>query len=105
MCWFLMLIDLLDNCGVLEELMESIAGMQSRRMDEQRASLPQLPGLNNQHAILQRLSVAASDSTPLPDDNFFDMLMRCQVRETLSIGVDVSFLGYTNTNVLQVFYY
>lgn len=59
--------------------MESIAGMQSRRMDEQRASLPQLPGLNNQHAILQRLSVAASDSTPLPDDNFFDMLMRCQV--------------------------
>ncbi|XP_071528691.1 G-protein-signaling modulator 2 isoform X1 [Panulirus ornatus] len=67
-----------DNCGVLEELMESIAGMQSRRMDEQRASLPQLPGLNNQHAILQRLSVAASDSTPLPDDNFFDMLMRCQ---------------------------
>lgn len=100
-----MLIDLLDNCGVLEELMESIAGMQSRRMDEQRASLPQLPGLNNQHAILQRLSVAASDSTPLPDDNFFDMLMRCQVRETLSIGVDVLFLGYTNTNVLQVFYY
>lgn len=59
--------------------MESIAGMQSRRMDEQRASLPQLPGLNNQQVILQRLSVAASDSTPLPDDNFFDMLMRCQV--------------------------
>ncbi|XP_045104160.1 G-protein-signaling modulator 1-like isoform X5 [Portunus trituberculatus] len=67
-----------NNCGVLEELMESIAGMQSRRMDEQRASLPQLPGLNNQQVILQRLSVAASDSTPLPDDNFFDMLMRCQ---------------------------
>lgn len=67
-----------NNCGVLEELMESIAGMQSRRMDEQRASLPQLPGLNNQHAILQRLSVAGTDSTSLPDDNFFDMLMRCQ---------------------------
>lgn len=60
--------------------MESIAGMQSRRMDEQRASLPQLPGLTNQHALLQRLSVAAADTTPLPDDNFFDMLMRCQVR-------------------------
>ncbi|XP_050700442.1 G-protein-signaling modulator 2-like isoform X3 [Eriocheir sinensis] len=67
-----------NNCGVLEELMESIAGMQSRRMDEQRASLPQLPGLNNQQVILQRLSVAGSDTTPLPDDNFFDMLMRCQ---------------------------
>lgn len=67
-----------NNCGVLEELMESIAGMQSRRMDEQRASLPQLPGLNNQQAILQRLSIAANDSTSLPDDNFFDMLMRCQ---------------------------
>lgn len=63
--------------------MESIAGMQSRRMDEQRASLPQLPGLNNQQVILQRLSVAASDTTPLPDDNFFDMLMRCQVSQPM----------------------
>ncbi|XP_076050082.1 G-protein-signaling modulator 2-like [Oratosquilla oratoria] len=62
--------------AVQEELIELIAGMQSRRMDEQRASLPQLPGLNNQEAVLQRLSLA--DSTSLPDDSFFDMLMRCQ---------------------------
>lgn len=68
--------------------MESIAGMQSRRMDEQRASLPQLPGLNNQQVILQRLSVAASDTTPLPDDNFFDMLMRCQVRQPQGTVID-----------------
>ncbi|CAL4061356.1 unnamed protein product, partial [Meganyctiphanes norvegica] len=66
------------NTAVQEELMEMIVGMQSRRMDEQRASLPQLPGLNNQQAILQRLSVTTNNSSALPDDNFFDMLMRCQ---------------------------
>ena len=57
--------------------MELIAGMQSRRMDEQRASLPTLPGLTNQQELLQRLS-SNNDTTALPDDNFFDMLMRCQ---------------------------
>lgn len=50
---------------------------------------PQLPGLTN-NAVLHRLSrenagdtsgqVADGASTHLPDDNFFDMLMRCQVR-------------------------
>jgi len=38
--------------------MDMIWGMQSKRMDEQRASLPE----------------PAS-----PDDDFFDMLMKCQV--------------------------
>uniref|UniRef100_A0A6A7G3Y8 G-protein-signaling modulator 2-like n=1 Tax=Hirondellea gigas TaxID=1518452 RepID=A0A6A7G3Y8_9CRUS len=72
-----------------EDILELIVGMQSRRMDEQRASLPTLPGLTN-NAVLQRLSrgnvtddsqssAAATDgSTHLLDDNFFDMLMRCQ---------------------------
>lgn len=63
--------------------MDLIAGMQSRRMDEQRASLPRLPGLNNANPdILRRLSVepAGEDAAALPDENFFEMLMRCQVR-------------------------
>ncbi|KAF2361686.1 GoLoco motif [Trinorchestia longiramus] len=71
-----------------EELLELIVGMQSRRMDEQRATLPNLPGLTD-NAVLQRLScgnvledaqggAAGSGSTHLPDDNFFDMLIRCQ---------------------------
>ena len=41
----------------------------------------QLPGLTN-HAVLHRLSQdskASESSSNLPDDNFFDMLMRCQV--------------------------
>jgi len=66
-----------------EDLLDLIAGMQSRRMDEQRASLPRLPGLNNVNPdILRRLSSEPSgeDAAALPDENFFEMLMRCQVR-------------------------
>ena len=52
-------------------------------MDEQRASLPRLPGLNNVNPdILRRLSSEPSgeDAAALPDENFFEMLMRCQGR-------------------------
>nr|CAG4641662.1 EOG090X05CB [Eurycercus lamellatus] len=66
-----------------EDLLDLIAGMQSRRMDEQRASLPRLPGLNNANPdILRRLSSeppSGEDVAVLPDENFFEMLMRCQV--------------------------
>ena len=67
-----------------EDLLDLIAGMQSRRMDEQRASLPKLPGLNNANPdILRQLSSHAEpsceDAATLPDENFFEMLMRCQV--------------------------
>lgn len=41
-----------------DDLLDMIWGMQSKRMDEQRASLPEPSS---------------------PDDQFFDMLMRCQV--------------------------
>ena len=80
-----------------EDLLDLIAGMQSRRMDEQRASLPRLPGLNNANAdILRRLSsnaeVSAQESSALPDDNFFEMLMRCQV---VIIIVFPLFLSFT----------
>jgi G-protein signaling modulator 2 len=72
-----------------EDLLDLIAGMQSRRMDEQRASLPRLPGLNSANPdILRRLSShtepcgddpsASGAASALPDDNFFEMLMRCQ---------------------------
>ncbi|KAG1666927.1 G-protein-signaling modulator 2 [Nymphon striatum] len=70
------------NQRLKEELMDLIAGMQSKRMDEQRASLPGLPGLNNNPPaptpppMLQRLS--EESVAELPDENFFDMLMRCQ---------------------------
>lgn len=43
-----------------------IAGMQSKRMDEQRVELEQLPG------------IAKPENDQQPDDNFLELLMRCQ---------------------------
>ncbi|RWS15640.1 G-protein-signaling modulator 2-like protein [Dinothrombium tinctorium] len=106
-----------DHCR--EELFDMIIGLQSRRMDEQRAPLPpvrnftangpeSLPGAeprnrpnygsncNNNTRALQRMATTsgnnelAADMSPhhsrqlslganvLPDDDFFEMLMRCQ---------------------------
>lgn len=82
-CFFLFFFSLSESPSRLkEDLLDLIAGMQSRRMDEQRASLPRLPGLNNVNPdILRRLSSepAGEDAAALPDENFFEMLMRCQV--------------------------
>lgn len=66
-------------------LLEMIADLQSERMDEQRAQLPQLPGLiaspQNQQTrrnLMTSQVQAASRREPAPDDAFLDMLMRCQ---------------------------
>ncbi|PNF40799.1 G-protein-signaling modulator 2 [Cryptotermes secundus] len=65
-----------------DDLLDLIAGMQSKRMDEQRVALPHLPGLHPpaQSQVLQRLSVAGlgGDGSTTPDDTFLEMLMRCQ---------------------------
>ncbi|KAH7980151.1 hypothetical protein HPB49_013458 [Dermacentor silvarum] len=68
-----------DSASVREELLDLIVGMQSRRMDEQRTSLPQLPGLrrnnhnNNSLHHHHRMSVGS-----VLEDDFFDMIVRCQ---------------------------
>lgn len=66
-----------------DDLLDLIAGMQSKRMDEQRVALPHLPGLHppTQSQMLQRLSAAGrgGDGNTTPDDTFLEMLMRCQV--------------------------
>ncbi|XP_077505442.1 uncharacterized protein LOC144115140 [Amblyomma americanum] len=67
-----------DNASARDELLDLIVGMQSRRMDEQRTSLPQLPGLrrNNHNNSLHhhhRTSVGS-----VPEDDFFDMIVWCQ---------------------------
>ncbi|PRD25538.1 UNVERIFIED_CONTAM: G-protein-signaling modulator 2 [Trichonephila clavipes] len=80
-----------DNNRIQDDLFDLIAGMQSRRLDEQRASLPRLPGLNyfslNNGAIRnnnntippeQGLHRPSVDASSMPDDEFFEMLMRCQ---------------------------
>ncbi|XP_052221182.1 G-protein-signaling modulator 2-like [Dreissena polymorpha] len=45
-------------------------------MNDQRASLPQFPGLNSQAVINQYLR--ERNVNDVPDDSFFEMLMRCQ---------------------------
>jgi len=63
-----------------EDFLDMIAGAQSSRLNEQRAPWSVLPGLNRtkQPEILQRLSVAATDKDSLPDDSFFEQLMKMQ---------------------------
>ncbi|XP_069670848.1 G-protein-signaling modulator 2 isoform X2 [Periplaneta americana] len=71
-----------NSNGMQDDLLDLIAGMQSKRMDEQRVALPHLPGLHPpaQSQVLQRLSVAGmgGDANSTPDDTFLEMLMRCQ---------------------------
>lgn len=70
-----------DGSRMQDDLLDLIAGMQSKRMDEQRVALPHLPGLHPpaQSQMLQRLSVAQMGEAPtMPDDTFLEMLMRCQ---------------------------
>jgi hypothetical protein len=64
---------LLEEKGA-EELIDLIAGMQSKRMDEQRVELPHLPGLVPPPG--QSFPVAKSTEG---SEDFFEMLMRCQV--------------------------
>ena len=88
--------------------MDLIAGMQSRRMDEQRASLPRLPGLNNANPdILRRLSVepAGEDVAALPDENFFEMLMRCQVRYLPPLELKFQLILFIMSGIKNDFYF
>lgn len=60
-----------------EELLDLIASSQSRRLDDQRASVGSLPGLRVTHSNLGRLR---GDGDPQePGDEFFNMLIKCQV--------------------------
>ncbi|XP_072840792.2 G-protein-signaling modulator 1 isoform X2 [Pogona vitticeps] len=59
-----------------EELFDLIASSQSRRLDDQRASVGNLPGLRLTPNNLGHLRME-SDSQE-PGDDFFNMLMKCQ---------------------------
>lgn len=60
-----------------EDLFDLIASSQSRRLDDQRASVGSLPGLRITHNNLGHLR---SDGDPQePGDEFFNMLIKCQV--------------------------
>ena len=58
-----------------------VAGIQGSRMNDQRAHLPEFPGLNNQEAVIGPLlnNRQPENRGNNLDDQFFEMLMRCQV--------------------------
>ncbi|XP_078082390.1 G-protein-signaling modulator 1b isoform X7 [Mustelus asterias] len=63
-----------------EEFFDLIASSQSRRLDDQRANVGNLPGLrithNNSQVVMGHLR---PDGDPQePGDEFFNMLMKCQ---------------------------
>uniref|UniRef100_A0A9J7YN77 G protein signaling modulator 1b n=1 Tax=Cyprinus carpio carpio TaxID=630221 RepID=A0A9J7YN77_CYPCA len=59
-----------------EELFDLIASSQSRRLDDQRVGVSNLPGLRITHNNLGHLG---GDSDPQePSDDFFNMLIKCQ---------------------------
>ncbi|KAG8556113.1 hypothetical protein GDO81_017926 [Engystomops pustulosus] len=62
-----------------DEFLDLIASSQSRRLDDQRASFSNLPGLriNQPHnnSVLGHLMATENRE---PDDDFFDMLVKCQ---------------------------
>ncbi|XP_069794070.1 G-protein-signaling modulator 2 isoform X2 [Narcine bancroftii] len=61
------------------EFLDLLANSQSRRLDNQRASIRNLPGLQmDQHNKKTAQSQLISDDNKEPDDPFFDMLLKCQ---------------------------
>ncbi|XP_075473196.1 G-protein-signaling modulator 2 isoform X4 [Ascaphus truei] len=61
------------------DFLDLIASSQSRRLDDQRASFSNLPGLRlnqqNSHSVLGCLMASENRE---PDEHFFDMLVKCQ---------------------------
>lgn len=68
--------------------LDLLASSQSRRLDEQRASVDSLPGLRldqcHSQDVLSKLMVSADNKEP--DEDFFDMLIKCQVNVVYYMG-------------------
>lgn len=73
-----------------EELFDLIASSQSRRLDDQRVNVGSLPGLRITHNNLGHL-VGEGDHQE-PSDDFFNMLIKCQVRPEFSYDSSSSLL-------------
>ncbi|KAK2143363.1 hypothetical protein LSH36_851g00062 [Paralvinella palmiformis] len=59
------------------EFLDLVAGIQGSRMNDQRADLPEFPGLHNQEEVIGQYMTSRREENDL-DDQFFEMLMRCQ---------------------------
>ncbi|XP_074455465.1 G-protein-signaling modulator 2 isoform X4 [Larus michahellis] len=62
-----------------DEFLDLLASSQSRRLDDQRASFSNLPGLRlNQHSRQSVLGHLMASNNRELDDDFFDILIKCQ---------------------------
>ncbi|XP_062836867.1 G-protein-signaling modulator 2 isoform X2 [Anolis carolinensis] len=62
-----------------DEFLDLLVSSQSRRLDDQRASASNLPGLRlNQHNSQSVLGHLMASSNSEPDEDFFDILVKCQ---------------------------
>ncbi|XP_015211008.1 G-protein-signaling modulator 2 isoform X2 [Lepisosteus oculatus] len=63
-----------------DQFLDLLASSQSRRLDDQRASVGNFPGLRinqqNSQSVLSHLMANADNKEP--DEDFFDMLVKCQ---------------------------
>lgn len=63
-----------------DEFLDLLACSQSRRLDDQRASFSNLPGLRlNQHNSQSVLGQLMASNNRELDDDFFEILIKCQV--------------------------
>lgn len=63
-----------------DDFLDLLASSQSRRLDDQRASASNLPGLRlNQRNGQSVLGHLMASNPREPDDDFFDILIKCQV--------------------------
>lgn len=84
-----------------DEFLDLLASSQSRRLDDQRASFSNLPGLrltqNNNKSVLGHLM---TNDNKEPDEDFFDILVKCQVRMYIFVGLCVAQMLLTALAVL-----
>ena len=60
--------------------MDKIAKLQGNRLNEQRSSIRSLPGLRTNNDEVLDLLVKSPGPDSGDNEDFFDMLMKCQVR-------------------------
>ena len=76
----LLLLFAANGLNIDDEFFDMIAGIQGSRMDDQRASIPPFPGLHHSRTVIGQFAAATRQQEDSAlDDQFFEMLMRCQV--------------------------
>ena len=76
-----------------DDFFDMIAGIQGSRMNDQRANLSDFPGLQDSEVVMAPFIAEHMivNHTSL-DDQFFEMLMKCQVgAETTVVTLDINF--------------